>query len=184
MKKIAPTAYLLLLTAPLFAACAVNPRVPMDPNTTVTPLSLSPPPIYALLGFRRELDLTSDQIAALDDLAQNVQAENADLLKSLQAQSRERQRQPGFYNLLPQGIPLLEEVRENYREAGEAVLRVLEPEQRTTVCRLFGPDRASRFASRAGAAPEIDPLTNPVAWAWCATTPGGAPPAVASRADD
>jgi hypothetical protein len=181
MKKIAPAAYLLLLTAPLFAACALNPRVPMDPDTTITPLSISAPPIYALLGFRRELDLTSEQIAALDELAQNVQADNADLLKGLRANSRERQRQPGFYDLLPEGIPLLEEVRENYRQAGEAVLAVLDDEQQTTACRLFRPDRVGRFASRAGAAAEIDPLTNPEAWSWCAST---APEAVATRTGD
>jgi hypothetical protein len=184
MKKTAPAVYLLLLTAPLFAACSLNPRVPMDPNTTITPLSVSAPPIYALLGFRRELDLTSDQIAALDELAQKVQAENADLLKGLQANSRERQRQPGYYDLLPQGIALLEEVRENYREAAEAVLAVLDDEQERTVCRLFRPDRVGRFASGGGAAAEVDPLRNPAAWEWCADRAPATSEAVAARTDD
>jgi len=172
MKKIAVPAYLLLFAAPLVGGCTMTPRTPMDPNTTVTPLSLTAPPIYALLGFRRELKLNSDQVVMLDSIAGSVQRENAARVADLQKYSRERQRQPGFFDLLPEAVPLFEEIRSSYREVGEAVKDLLDREQQTTVCRLFDRDRQSRLAAR-GSAPrvqrseEVEAILNPAPWTWC-----------------
>jgi len=172
MKKIAVPAYLLLFAAPLVAGCSLTPRTPMDPNTTVTPLSLTAPPIYALLGFRRELELSSGQIMILDSIAESVQRENVERVADLQKNSRERQRQPGFYDLLPEAVPLFEEIRSSYREAGEAVKELLDREQQATVCRLFDRERQSRYVARGSAlrgqrSEEIDAILNPVPWTWC-----------------
>jgi hypothetical protein len=172
MKKIAVPAYLLLFAAPLVAGCTLTPRTPMDPNTTVTPLSLTAPPIYALLGFRRELDLSSEQIMMLDSIAESVQRQNAERVADLQKNSRERQRQPGFYDLLPGAVPIFEEIRSSYREAGDAVKELLDREQQSTVCRLFDRERQGRLAARGGAprvqrSEQIDAILNPAPWTWC-----------------
>jgi len=176
MKKISPATYALLTVLPLFAACASSPRVPMDPNTTVTPISVAPPPVYALLGFRRELELTSLQVMVLDSIGQAVQEKNSLLVREIRARSRERQRQPGFYDIEPGAIPILEELRTNQRIAGEAVAELLEEEQRATVCSLFDRSREERFASRGSMAPrpsrhgeEAEAIQNPAAWSWCAS---------------
>jgi hypothetical protein len=50
----------------------------------VSPLTLEPPPIYALLGYRTDLELTSEQVAALDSVAEEARDESAPLLRELE----------------------------------------------------------------------------------------------------
>ena len=60
------------------AACSSGPRGPGDSDGAFSPLTLEPPPVYALLGYRADLDLTSQQVAALDSIAEAVVATDFD----------------------------------------------------------------------------------------------------------
>jgi hypothetical protein len=164
----------LTLIAPLVAACGGGaPRAGIDPNTFVTPLTLEPPPIYALLGFRRDLELSSEQVAALDSIAQAAQEEIRPLVRELQDHGRERPRQPGTIDVGTAGQPVLEEIREKQRRTVEAVAEVLSEQQRETVCRLFDRSRTgSRAQPRGSAGAAHDDAQSrgmpvPVGWHWC-----------------
>jgi hypothetical protein len=183
MKKITAGFWLLSLTVPFLAGCGGQAAQGTQPANIVTPLTLSPPPIYALLGFRRELDLTSHQVAALDSIAQTVEDENRPLVRDLQAQSRDRARQAGVFEINPVTEPILEEIRANQRRAGEGVAALLNEEQQQTVCRLFDrssqrpggrPQQAAPARQTAGPA-----ATRPVGWHWCAPNAERAEPASA-----
>lgn len=148
----------------------------LDPATTVTPLTLEPPPIYSLLGYRSDLDLTSEQIVRLDSLANWIREENAPLVDTLRSLRDGDDRDEVVFQVNEEGQAVLEAIRANNRRAGEAVGEVLTEEQRPMVCRLF--DRGWR-----GAAPppqgdsarrEPDAPADTVAtrsgrlWPWCA----------------
>jgi hypothetical protein len=175
MRQLLGSALLLTMVVPLASGCAANSGLPNNGMAMVTPLSLEPPPIYALLGYRRDLDLTSDQVAALDAIAQEVQEENRPLVRELQENSRERARQPGIMVVTPEGEPILDEIRANQRRAGEAVAALLDEEQRATVCRLFDRNRpgtrgapARPAAAQATAGSPDRREFDPIGWYWCA----------------
>lgn len=170
-KTIFGPALLIGALAPLAAACATGGGLPNDATSVVTPLTLEPPPIYALLGYRRELELTSEQVAALDAIAQEVQDDNRPLVRELQEATRERSRQPGLMIVTSDGEPILEEIRANQRKAGEAVAEVLDETQRAAVCELF--DRTRNGARRSSGAARTANVTRdprvmqPAGWYWC-----------------
>jgi hypothetical protein len=173
-KTIYRPALLLAAIAPFAAACATGGGLPNDATAVVTPLTLEPPPIYALLGYRRELELTSEQVAALDAVAQEVQDENRPLVRELHERTRERSRQPGLMIVTAEGEPVLDEIRANQRRAGEAVAGILDEDQRSTVCELFARNRPGAAASNRGqtravadAAPRDPRMMQPAGWYWC-----------------
>jgi hypothetical protein len=144
----------------------------------VTPLTVGPPPIYALLGYRNELSLTSDQVTALDSIAQTAQEENRTLVEELQATSRERARQPGFFELTAEGEAVLERIRANQRRAVDGVADLLSEEQQATVCRLFQPGRRNPSARQPPAARAAADTAQarrgpqgPPGWHWCEERP-------------
>jgi hypothetical protein len=156
-------------------ACASGGRLPSDTVAVVTPLALGPPPIYALVGYREELKLTSEQITALDAIAQEVEEQNLPLIEELRTKSSERSRSAGQLVVGPDGAELLNQIKANQQEAAEAVEAVLVEEQRTEVCKLYerpgderpasrqAPPRASRDSTSANL------VMRPITWPWCSS---------------
>jgi hypothetical protein len=169
--------FLAVLGMAVLTACG-SPRSAPPAGSMITPLSLGPPPIYALLGYRQELALTSEQVAALDSIAQSAQEQNRPLISQLQAASRERARQPGFFEVTPEAQPILDEIRANQRGAADAVAELLTEDQRGTVCRVFDPTRRSpnaraRQPARTVANDTVQArmMGGPTGWHWCNPTP-------------
>lgn len=176
--------FLVLLTA-----CAPRPVAEPGANaanerTMVLPLALEPPPVYALIGYRDRLELTSEQVTALDSTAQAVRDENAPLIDELEEKAFTSTRAPGILQVNPPERPLLEKIRGNNRAALERVAAVLNPEQKTEVCELYEEDRSDRRdrerrtdARRRGTGPGRGALTDSTmirgfsVWPWCRTTP-------------
>jgi hypothetical protein len=139
MKKMALFAMLLLL-----AACGGSGGAAAGPLTLVAPLALEPPPVYSLLGYRTQLELTSEQIVSLDSIATAVRAENTSLVQELRERTTPRRGPSGVLQVDSLNRPLLEEIRENNRLAAEAVGEVLTAEQEVEVCRLNEQERVER----------------------------------------
>ncbi len=166
----------------LLAGCA-RASGPADDPRIVTPLTVEPPPIYALLGYS-ELSLQSAQIAALDSIAEAVRERNAPLVDSLQSIGDRSRR--GFFQVDERTEPILERIRESNRGAVESVREVLTDEQESATCRLFQQERERRRGERGGGraggerrGPGSPMLPDSVArrmggalvWSWCATPP-------------
>lgn len=165
---------LLLLCAGL-AACGGNSSAPAGPPPSlVTPTMLQPPPIYALLGHRDRLELTSNQIVSLDSIAVQLKEENDGLIDELQELSDVARNQPALI-VGDEGRPILEQIRDNNREASEAVGRVLTSDQQTATCDLFSlnqNDRRGRQRPRVrgadpSAADSIWRSLESRTWPWC-----------------
>lgn len=141
MRKLAVCALLAV------AACGrgIDPN---DPTAMVPPLALEPPPIYALLGYRSDLELTSEQVSALDSIAQAVDDSTRAAVAELRRASSENSRYRGMVPITDESRPLLNQVREHHRRAALAVQEVLDEEQEAEVCRLYEPDRAERERMR------------------------------------
>ena len=149
--------------------------------TVVTPLTLEPPPVYGLIGYRTELNLTSQQVVALDSIAQMVRVETAPLIDQLRERSIQRQQQPGVFQVGDEGRPVLEEIRQTHREAVEGVRAILSTEQQAAACRVF--DRDQRRGAARRPQPQRQPQTRrgvpqdtlalgwggrAQTWPWCA----------------
>jgi hypothetical protein len=176
---------LLALSAASFSACAGggSQEAPApEPDPFVTRVMLEPPPIYAIIGYRRELDLTSEQVSALDSVAQSVQERNRPLVQQLMAASRERPRQPGTLEVSVAGESVLEQIRGNQREASESVESLLTDDQKASVCRLFDPAERRGTAERRpqergrGRDSRRAARARPAVWHWCGETPTEPPP--------
>ena len=150
----------------------------------LTPLTVEPPPIYAIIGARADLMLTSEQVARLDSIAIAIQSVNRPLIEDLEEVSPASR--SGARRLTEEGEPILEQIRANARQASEGVHGLLTEAQRAEVCDLFnrrvpgraGPGAPPRPAPADSAAPGrfgMGPR-----WYWCAPTPNDSPaPAVA-----
>jgi hypothetical protein len=113
------------------------------PPSLVTPMMLQPPPIYALLGYRERLELTSDQIVGLDSIATGLKDRNNELIDELEEKSSLTRNQTALV-VGEEGKPVLEQIRDNNRGAAEAVGRLLNSDQQETTCELFRLDRDDR----------------------------------------
>lgn len=169
----------------LLAACGPS----YDPATApraVSPLGLEPPPIYSLLGYRQEIGLSSEQITALDSIAEAVRRENAPLVQELRERSPARAQQQGLVVVDSAGQTTLQQLRDNNQRAIAAVGEVLTPEQRTTACRLFDQARRDRMGRRGESdrrtAAERRRMTQMgdtlwtrarSGWSWCGPAAGG-----------
>ena len=163
-------------------ACAARSGIPAD-ALVVTPLTLEPPPIYSLLGYRTDLNLTSEQVTRLDSIAQSVRDENRELVEELRRTSSERRSQGGVLLVSEEGRPVLAAIRENQVAAVDAVSQLLDETQREQVCSLTSREgqrgrrgesdrRAPESAERRDAGDandERDGLQRPVGWTWCQT---------------
>jgi hypothetical protein len=148
---------------------------------------LQPPPIYALLGYRDRLELTSDQIVQLDSIATGLKTENALLIDELEEKSSVRRNQPGLV-VGEEGKPVLESIRDNNRGAAEAVGRALTSTQQEATCDLFRLDRDDRDRRRRPPVRGVDEAAADSVWRslmsgtwpWCGNPPTG----TASAADN
>jgi hypothetical protein len=179
----------LLFVTLVMAGCSARPAANAGGSTanmrlTVAPLALEPPPVYALIGYRDKLKLTSEQVTTLDSIATGVRAQNATLIDSLQAKGITNNRAPGLLQINPTERPLLEQIRTNNKDVLDRVAGVLSPEQETEVCTLYEVDqRDTRGPGGQRRQPALDPYgrTNPAAlradsslvvrgfsvWPWC-----------------
>lgn len=182
------------LLAPLgILAMAACSSAPPPAQTSPQQPWVPTPPVYALIGQRQELSLTSAQVTALDSIGVSIQTRNQPVLdeirelqptgfrRRMNAQDMERMR------------PLVDSVRENNRRGQEAVRTLLSEEQRTAVCRMYAPDRAERrrreaMQRQARQAPRGRFDSDTVSagfrgpWSWCGTQSATtAPPDSAAR---
>ncbi len=102
------------------------------------------PPVYALIGERQELSLTSAQVTALDSIGVALAASNQPALTQIQAM----QPSGGFRRTSAADVerarPLIDSIRENNRRAQEGVRVLLTEQQRADVCKMYAPDRAEQ----------------------------------------
>ena len=181
--------FLILAALVLAFACSGRPRPepgapPANMRLTVVPLALEPPPVYALIGYRDRLDLTSQQVTTLDSLATAVREENSLLVDSLEERAITSNRAPGVLQVNPAERPILDRIRANNRSVLDRVAELLTPEQETGVCELYEEDvrEANR---RRPANRQVDPWSNRTrdvrndsslivrgfsVWPWCQTT--------------
>jgi hypothetical protein len=169
----------------LLAGCGAGPD-PANAPRALPPTALEPPPVYSLLGFRQEIGLTSEQVTALDSIAEAVRQENAPLVQVLRERNPVRAQQRGFIVVDSVSQPALVQLRENNRRAVAAVGEILTPEQRTAACRVLDQSQRDRMArrgssqqstrARQGREPgRMEPgdtawVRGAGGWAWC--TPG------------
>ncbi len=187
----ATLAVLLVLTG-----CYAAPD-PANAPRALPPTAVEPPPVYALLGYRQEIGLTSEQVTALDSIAEAVRRENAPLVQQLRQQNPARAQQRGFILVDSAAQPALNQLRENNRRASAAVGEVLSPEQRTTACRVLTQSQRDRMARRGaqqqqqtrqrvgGNVVQADTAwtRGGAGWAWCAPASPAVPPQVTPHAE-
>src|SRR5688500_15045153 len=139
MKKITSLAVLALLTA-----CSSCGR-PVDLPESAGALRPGPS-VYALMGDREELQLTSTQIAALDSIGEWVTRANS----PLEEQLRELGVSPfafagrGRGRLPEEAQPLLDQLRSNNEQASAGVGEQLTAEQKAAVCEIRRPSNPNR----------------------------------------
>lgn len=154
----------------LLAACGGR-RSAADMEGLLTPLTVEPPPIYAIIGARADLELSSVQVAALDSIAMDIQATNRPLIEELEAATPSGR--TGRRRITEAGEPILAEIRANSRQGSEGVHALLTEDQRSKVCSLF-ERTALRGTQRASSPPADSAATNAAGsrWYWC--SPAGA----------
>ena len=137
MKRLLPAFGILALAACYSSAPPPQPAAPQQPWVPT-------PPVYALIGERQELNLTSVQVTALDSIGVALAASNSPALTQIQA----LQPSGGFRRTSAADVekarPLIDSIRENNRRAQEAVRTLLTEQQRTDVCKMYAPDRAEQ----------------------------------------
>ncbi|HEX6927127.1 MAG TPA: hypothetical protein VF167_17010 [Longimicrobiaceae bacterium] len=161
---------LILLTLGL-AACGTPAPPPGPGPTVVTPTMLQPPPVYALIGHRDRLELTSQQIEQLDSIAVDLEQKNSDLIDELEERAVPTRNRMGMV-LDEEGTPILEQIRDNNRAASEAVGRLLSTTQQAEACELFSLNNRRRERPRIRGADEeeadsIWQMLETRVWPWC-----------------
>jgi len=172
-----------LLGLALAACGSPAPRQAPEPG----PTPVARPPVYALLGYREQLQLTSAQIAALDSIGSHLESANRPVLDRLAGVRRgvEPPRTQEEY------VSLLTQVYANNRAGQDAVRELLSEAQRTRTCELFrATAEEQRRAERRNANRASDPRTrrdrmgtpsDTVAfsstgvWSWCPALTSTAP---------
>lgn len=132
MVKVISFAIVVLLSA----GCA-SPQPQVEPEETErTVLRVQAPPVYALLGEREELRLTSEQVAAVDSIGRWLYAANAPHLQVLNGA-------PGERTVAEEDtlIALLEAIHVNNTAAGAAIQELLNDTQEAQVCEMFAESR-------------------------------------------
>ncbi len=135
----------LLTALGILALAACSSSAP-PPAATTTPQQpwVPTPPVYALIGERQELNLTSAQVTTLDSIGVALAASNQPALTQIQ----EMQPSGGFRRTSAADVerarPLIDSIRENNRRAQEGVRALLTEQQRADVCKMYAPDRAEQ----------------------------------------
>lgn len=171
-----------LALAVVTACGTMGGGLPDNAVAVASPLSLEGPPIYSLLGFRSDLNLTSEQITALDSIALAVRDENRELIAELRAVDGGRDAVGGTFVVTEHGRPIFETIRANHMNAVGAVRELLDETQREEVCEIVarpgqqraqsgrGPRQQSDQGTRPASADSVDErtrLSRPVTWDWC-----------------
>lgn len=180
------------------AACGTSPAPPPSaPAGSAARAAVAgpiqPPPVFALIGQREKLGLTSAQVTALDSIGVHIDRANAPLMSRL----RELRGEYGGRRNAPRPDseelqPTLEQLRRNNQQAMEGVRNVLTAPQRTTACEMAREadreamrDRRGQSAQRdrqprgmRGAMAADSALTwnRPPTWSWCASPAQGQTP--------
>jgi hypothetical protein len=181
----------VLILASLAAAVACSARPPADAGAppsnmrlTVVPLALEPPPVYALIGYRDRLELSSQQVTTLDSIATAVREQNSILVDSLEEKAITSNRSPGVLQVNPAERPILDRIRANNRGVIDRVAELLTPEQESGVCELYeedvreanrrrpGQQSSDMFSNRSREARQDSSLIvrGFSVWPWCQTT--------------
>ncbi|HEX8696456.1 MAG TPA: hypothetical protein VF746_28820 [Longimicrobium sp.] len=190
MKRIYPALALLVL-----AACAGrrDPAPAGEERPAVLSAGTAPPPVYALLGYRDRLALSSAQVNALDSIGAWLDTANRPLLAQLgelRDGDRSRRRPGGAGSARPgdRAWPILLRLAENNGAAATRVRAVLSAEQRERVCELFALLHERRAPRGGRSAPSLARQTGPgapggaaygfregrgPAWPWCTKPPEG-----------
>jgi hypothetical protein len=175
-------AWLYAAALPLLAACAPQrdfPAAGEGPGGRMHPAAAAAPTVYAVLGQRDRLGLSSAQVAAIDSIGDWLQRANAPLLDSLRLNGDGRSSLPG-----DSADGVMERIRANQRAAVDGLAAALTAEQRARVCVLFAEQRGERgrrergsrpSLARRGSARDTLPGGPRARWGWCA------PPSVARR---
>lgn len=157
----------------LLSGCAASgpPARSVEQTEAMTPV----PSVYALIGDRARIGLTSEQVEALDSIGEWLIAANSEANERLRQLGIGPLARPGGRAGIPEEVrPLMEELRRNNLAAMEGIEAVLTEEQKALVCERVGRrvqrverDRAERGAAgdrRAAGAFQGAPQ----AWWWCA----------------
>ncbi|HEU4560989.1 MAG TPA: hypothetical protein VFS20_24265 [Longimicrobium sp.] len=159
-----------LLAAVVMLAACVGPRQPEPPaGGNPQPMTARDslqrqlieayreaqmPSVFALIGARERLKLTSPQVSALDSIAEIARTQNRVLTDSLRSLTNSGSggpiRQPRGEFQTRRFIPILHHMGDNNRRALGAVQAVLTPEQRTAVCTMVAEQREERGERRRG----------------------------------
>jgi hypothetical protein len=177
-------AWLYAAALPLLAACAPQRDFPAPgegPGGRMHPAAAAAPTVYAVLGHREQLGLSSAQVAAIDSIGDWLQRGNAPLLDSLHLRGDGRSGLPGDST-----DAVMRRIRANQRAAVDGLAAALTAEQRARVCVLFAEQRGDRGRRERGSRPSLARRSRVSArdtlpggprarWGWCA------PPSVARR---
>ncbi len=152
----------------VLAACG-PPPAPAGSVEAVAAAPFEAPPVFALIGVRDRLGLTSEQISALDSIGRWNAAANDSLLRPF----RGRDARTVAAEVPLDTLALL--LRRNNQEATGGVETLLTEQQRTRVCEIF-PPRQRRTAlagqqraqqrERAGGIQDARHFV----WPWCLPT--------------
>ncbi len=161
MVKLIASSMVILLSV----GCAAPQPQPEPEDRDRTVLRVQAPPVYALLGEREELRLTSEQVATIDSIGRWLHEANAPHLLTLNGA-------PGERTVAEEDtlLALLEEIHENNSSAGAAIEDLLNDTQEAQVCEMFAEDleeeRETREMRRREAHTDsiIGALT---VWPWC-----------------
>jgi hypothetical protein len=184
--------FLILASLAAAVACTARPPAaepgapPANMRMTVVPLALEPPPVYALIGYRDRLELSSQQVTTLDSLATAAREANGILVDSLEEKAITNSRQPGVLQVNPSERPILERIRTNNRAVMDQVAALLTPEQESSVCELYEEDLREANRRRPNQRASSDPWNNRArdqarqdsslivrgfsVWPWCQTS--------------
>ncbi|HEX9939930.1 MAG TPA: Spy/CpxP family protein refolding chaperone [Longimicrobium sp.] len=150
------------------------------------------PSVFALIGARERLNLTSQQVTALDSIAEAVREQNRPLTDTLRTLTNSGGggpiRAPRSEFQTQRFIPILNRMGDNNHRALAGVQAVLTPEQRAGVCTLAAEQREQRGRRRRDAPGRggstvrggMEPLFRdsvgggrrgraPGGWPWCTT---------------
>jgi hypothetical protein len=147
--------FLILASIAAVFGCSARPQSeagapPANMRLTVVPLALEPPPVYALIGYRDRLELSSQQVTTLDSIATAVREQNSILVDSLEERAITTNRSPGVLQVNPAERPILDRIRANNRVVIDRVAELLTPEQETGVCELYEEDLRAANRRRPG----------------------------------
>ncbi len=140
----------------------------------LTPEMLAAPSVYAVLGFREQLGLSAEQVAAIDSIGVWLTRSNAPLLDTLNQRASRPARAGRPQSVGTWGMALLGRMGRNNGAAVSGVAALLTPEQRARACDLFAEQRRARAAGTGrpalarvfGSSP--DTLRDPSRrWIWC-----------------